>query len=112
MEPESMIRRGGRAASVCLVLLLLVGGCAQSSENAAPPQVDPGTQSAGRPSNAAYTPATAIVADSAFRPKDHGLPFENYGRELPDGSGPINLTTDDVRSMFGNAVCADAKSGK
>src|SRR5947209_10162098 len=109
----SMARRGGRAGTLGLVLsLLLVAACGQSSENASSPRVDPGTQKAGNPSTAVYTPGAALVADSAFRPKDNGLPFENYGRVLSDGSGPMNMTSDDLRTMFGDGVCADAKAGK
>jgi len=108
-----MARRGGRAGAVGLVLsLLLVGACGQSSQEASPPRVDPGTQKAGNPSKAVYTPGAAILADTAFRPSVDGLPFENYGRVLSDGSGPLNMTADDVRTMFGDGVCADAKAGK
>jgi hypothetical protein len=108
-----MPRRGARAGTVCLVLsLLLIGACSQPSQTATPPRVDPGAQNAGNPKNAAYTPGAGLVADSTFRPKDHGLPFENYGRVLADGSGPIDMTADDERAMFGDGVCADAKSGK
>ncbi len=52
------------------------------------------------------------VADAGFRPPDHGFPFENYGNTLPDGAAPTNLTADDVRTMFGDVVCADADLGR
>ena len=82
----------GRAIAVVGVVLALLasGACGSSS-----PPVPIGT-----------------VADAGFRPPDHGFPFENYGATLPDGAVPTNLTADDVRTMFGDVVCADASSGK
>ncbi len=49
------------------------------------------------------------VADSGFRPPANGLPFQNYGAELPDGAAPVNLTAADVQKLFGDGVCADAQ---
>ena len=91
---------------------VVVGACGGSSSSTLPPPADPGGLSAGKPSSGAYTPGASLVADTAFRPATHGLPFENYGKVLPDGSAPINLTADDVRAMFGDKVCADAAAGK
>ena len=54
---------------------------------------------------ASYTPTGPLVADSGFRPERDGFLFENYGQQLADGSLPTNLTVDDVRKMFSDAVC-------
>lgn len=53
-----------------------------------------------------------IVSDSGFRPGQNGLPFENYGDSLANGSSPDNMTAADVQRMFGDAVCVDAQSRK
>jgi hypothetical protein len=58
------------------------------------------------------TSKTPTVADTGFRPRPNGFPFENYGAVLSDGSIPTNMTAPDVRMMFGDGVCADATSGK
>src|SRR5947209_490467 len=49
------------------------------------------------------------VADIGFRPNVNGFPFENYGNEV---AGLTNLTADDVRTIFGDAVCANIHGGK
>ncbi len=54
-------------------------------------------------------PKVGVVADSGFRPGPNGFAFANYGTTLSDGAVPTNLTAADVRALFGNAVCADAK---
>jgi hypothetical protein len=102
-----------RRTAVVLIALTIVGGaCGGSTGTTLPPPADPGGLSAGKPSTGVYTPGAALVADTAFRPDQHGLPFENYGKVLSDGSAPTNLTADDVRAMFGDRVCADAKTGR
>jgi hypothetical protein len=73
-----------------------------------PGPVDPADESAGDVSIAGYTPTGTIVADSTFRPDDHGFQFQNYGTQLADGSIPSNLTPDDLHAMFGDGVCAGA----
>lgn len=104
--------RPRRTAVVLVALTIFGGACGGSTGTALPPPADPGGLSAGKPSTGVYTPGAALVADTAFRPDQHGLPFENYGKVLPDGTQPINMTPEDVRAMFGDGVCADAKAGK
>src|SRR4029077_11671155 len=105
---------GPRRTVVAVALLAMVlGSCGGASNGAAcPPPHNPPPKSAGTPSKGAYAAGAALVADSSFRPDAHGLPFENYGKVLPDGSTPTNMTAEDVRAMFGDRVCADAKAGK
>jgi hypothetical protein len=57
-------------------------------------------------------PPIGVIADTGFRPGVDGFTFANYGATLGDGASPTNLTADDVRSLFGDAVCADAAVGK
>jgi hypothetical protein len=76
------------AASVALLALV---GCSSSSS---PP------------------PVGSVVADSGFRPGPNGFAFQNYGTTLSSGEVPTNLTPADVKTLFGDAVCADAASGK
>ncbi|MHB8465437.1 MAG: hypothetical protein ACYDD7_11445, partial [Acidimicrobiales bacterium] len=113
----------GRWVVACgLAGLLVLGACSSGSNSSASsssstPQAktlgaDPGTASAGDPKTGAYTPTGALIADSGFRPEVNGFKFENYGG-APAGSPPrSNLVADDVRKLFGDAVCADAASGK
>ncbi|MEV0794412.1 hypothetical protein [Kribbella sp. NPDC050459] len=82
--------RAIRILSVALVSLALAG-CTVSS----PPTFKVG-----------------IIADSGFRPAPDGFTFDNYGDTLDDGTVPSELTSADVRSLFGQSVCADAAIGK
>jgi hypothetical protein len=56
---------------------------------------DPATGAEGVETSGAY------VADIGFRPDVNGFSFPNYGDE-----GGVNLTSDEVRRMFGDQVCA------
>jgi len=54
-------------------------------------------------------PASALqeitsVVESGFKPADHGFPFQNYGND----NSPVNLTTVEMRRLFGDVVCAGA----
>jgi hypothetical protein len=91
--------------------MLALAACGHTASTA-PEAADPGAQPAGD-SAAATVPVTGgIVADSGFRPDDHGFVFENYGDRLRDGSTPTNMTAADMRLMFGDGVCADAAVGR
>lgn len=57
-------------------------------------------------------PRATIVADDGFRPEADGFGFENYGDKLPGGGAPDNLTTAQMRALFGDSVCADRSAGK
>ena len=73
---------------------------------------DPGNAAPGDASAAAYTPTGTLVADDGFRPAKDGLPFQNYGAQLiATGDTATNLTPDDVRKIFGDAVCVDVSTG-
>ena len=98
---------GGRIAAAALVGALLFGACGGSAPAATPRAADPSARSAGDPLQAGYNPAAALVADDGFRPQGDGFQFENYGGKLSDGSAPLNMTAADVRTMFGDRVCAD-----
>jgi hypothetical protein len=52
------------------------------------------------------------LADAGFRPDPNGFTFQNYGDSLPDGTVPTNLTVADVRTMFGDSVCASDVFGR
>jgi hypothetical protein len=106
-----------------LLTVLLATACSSggggSGSNASPGSTapatkgaDPGSQSAGDPQSAGYTPTGALLADSGFRPDANGFHFENYGAQLSSGATVTNLTPDDVHRLFGDGVCADAQSGK
>ncbi|MDP2272477.1 MAG: hypothetical protein Q8K32_17210 [Archangium sp.] len=47
-----------------------------------------------------------ITASSGFRSKPHGFSFENYTNE-----GVTNLTSVELRRLFGDAVCATLENG-
>jgi hypothetical protein len=55
---------------------------------------------------AEYTPTGTIVADNGFRPPKHGFSFPNYGVESPYA----NLSSAEMRRLFGNVVCATKPS--
>ncbi len=73
---------------------------------------DPANQTAGDPLSAAYTPTGPLVADSGFRPATDGFSFENYGKAPPGVAPRPDLTADDVRKLFGDAVCVNLAGGK
>jgi len=115
-----------RRVVVCAAVFLLVAGACSGGDNqpaassasraatasSAAPRTDPGQLSAGDPSQAGYTPTGPLVADNGFRPETDGFAFENYGK-APEGQPPrTNLTAAEMRKLFGDAVCADASSGK
>jgi hypothetical protein len=43
-----------------------------------------------------------VVYDLGFRPADNGFSFSNYGDDIP----ATNLTTNELRRMFGDQVCS------
>jgi hypothetical protein len=63
-------------------------------------------------SGSSSPPPVGVVADSGFRPGPDGFTFQNYGAMLANGATPTNLTPADLQKLFGNAVCADAATGK
>jgi hypothetical protein len=69
--------------------------------------------SGGSPSaTPAPTGRVGVLADVGFRPNNNGFSFENYGDTLTDGTQPTNLTVNDVRTMFGDGVCASLVFGR
>ena len=79
---------------------------------AQPVTPDPATQPAGDPSSAAYTPTGPLVADSGFRPATNGFSFENYRPPPPGAALRPDLTPDNVRKLFGDAVCVNVAGGR
>lgn len=55
-----------------------------------------------------YKPSGPLKADTGFRPDKDGFGFQNYGNE----DGITNLTSNEMRRLFGDKVCADAEVGK
>ena len=49
-----------------------------------------------------YVPTGELIADSGFRPPEHGFNFENYG----DEKQLTELTPLEVEELFGSQVCA------
>jgi hypothetical protein len=91
-------------SAMVIALVLTLGGCRGESTPSSAPAATPG-QPAGTGPGGAYTPSGPLVADSGFRPTSNGLPFANYGEQLPGGETPTNMTVDDLRRMFGDGVC-------
>jgi hypothetical protein len=87
-----MIARWRTVSAIGLTLAVLLAGAACSGSSRKTP--------------------TGTLADVGFRPSPNGFTFQNYGDTLSDGSTPTNLTADDVRTMFGDTVCVDARSGR
>ncbi len=53
------------------------------------------------------TGSTTGAIDNGFRPNKDGFGFQNYTNEAK----PTNLTAEDVRSIFGDGVCASLAGG-
>lgn len=118
------LRRGFIIAMLCVVLIAT--GCSSGGGTSSAPTSssattagrtpgaagDPGNASAGDPAAAGYTPTGTLIADDGFRPDKNGLPFANYGAQLSNGDTASELTADDVRKIFGDAVCVDLSTGK
>ena len=68
------------------------------------------TPAADEPDSAASAPAGEenLVADTGFRPTANGFSFPNYG----DDFAAVNLTSDEMWRMFGDAVCARIAGGQ
>lgn len=74
-----------------------------SDTNSVPEQaVDIPTQESIVPGQAAPEEAGTIVSDMGFRPQENGFSFSNYGDDLQVS----NLTSVELRRMFGDQVCA------
>jgi hypothetical protein len=84
---------------------------APTTTTTAPPPQPVEAPAAPAPQANQRTPLGNVVADSGFRPENHGFVFQNYGSVLSNGSQPTNLTVDDLRSMFGDAVCQSTANG-
>ena len=90
---EQMRRRLQSVGVLGMTLsLLVITACGDASSSSSTPRIDPGSQAAGDPSAAAYTADGVLVADSGFRPTDHGFGFENYGNVLPNGRTAVRIS--------------------
>lgn len=49
-----------------------------------------------------------VLADTGFRPQQHGFSFANYGNETQ----PVNLTPASMQNIFGNRVCKAVQNGE
>jgi hypothetical protein len=76
-------------------------GQEQLATQAAPAEVQPATQGNG--------------VDTGFRPEVNGFAYQNYGDVAQTPSGEqftvVNLTSIEMRRLFGDAVCAAAPQG-
>jgi len=131
MEASRLMVTRGAAIAIAVTLGACGGGengapASAPGTTAAVPATAPAPPGSGTPATPApqskntpavapdgsYTPTGPLVADSGFRPNNDGLPFDNYGPQLPDGSRATNMTVDDLRRMFGDSVCVDPGSSK
>lgn len=80
-----------------------VDSASQSTEATAVP-----TKPKKKPTAVKPTPATngSLAADSGFDVKTDGFSFENYGND----TGISNLKANDMRRLFGDAVCTKIKN--
>lgn len=49
-----------------------------------------------------------VLADTGFRPQQHGFSFANYGNETK----PVNLTPAAMRELFGDRACKTVQNGE
>ena len=104
MPPRTTL---GRAVAGALAAVLISacgggGGGAGSEAAGAPAQAAQGGRDPGK-----VAPGGKIVAQSDFVLEASGLPFENYGNE----PGVTNLVAEDMRAVYGDAVCASTRDG-
>ncbi len=123
------IRTIGSLIAICAVLIGAGTAGAQSSTWTAPvpdpsaPSVlvqeilDSGTFD---PTPAAWAPQGTLIASSGFDPQVDGFDFMNYGNNAEDFPNlanaiffdvpfedPVNLTSNDMRTLFGNEACTN-----
>ncbi len=120
MRGKKSAKSVGVLMATGLVGCLVLAGCSSSngsststtSQSGSPTTgslgADPANQSAGDPSQGAYTPTGPLLADDGFRPQANGFGTQNYGDVLSDNSTPVNLTPAQMQTFFGNGVCVDA----
>ncbi|MCB0033020.1 MAG: tandem-95 repeat protein, partial [Anaerolineales bacterium] len=53
-------------------------------------------------------PPASSFFDTGFRPQPDGFGFQNYGTRYPEG----DLTIDEIRALFGDAVCISVEGDK
>ena len=92
------------AAGLAAVLVSACGGGGGGDPEgaSAPAQAARGGRDPGR-----IAAGGKVVAQSDFVLEASGLPFENYG----NAPGVTNLVADDMRAVYGDAVCASTADG-
>ena len=85
-----------------------VGEAPAESEATPTPEVAPAGDEATPTPAAAPAGGENLVADLGFRPETNGLPFANYGGDVP----VTNLTAAEMQRIFGDGVCGDIKDGQ
>ncbi len=119
MRQKKLTTSAALFLATVLVGSLALVGCSSSSGTSASTTTspsspktgslgDPANQSAGDPSQGAYTPTGPLLADDGFRPQTNGFGTPNYGDVLSDNSKPMNLTPAQMQTYYGNGVCVDA----
>jgi hypothetical protein len=83
-----------------LALGLILTACGGSS--------GPGALPVAMPTVGVSTSGTPIIADLGFRPAANGFSFANYGQ----ASDIKNLTLTEMRSIYGDKVCASLTNGQ
>lgn len=103
--------------SLLLLFAMILAACGdEPASDQAPEEQAPLSDSAEVPaaeataSDQAGAPAPAGAVDTGFRPQEHGFSYQNYGDtgQTPSGEtfSVVNLTSIEMRRMFGEAVCA------
>ena len=82
----------------------------QPAQEASPTDVEQPTTEAAQPAQDPSEAAGSMVSDTGFRPEVNGFSYPNYGDTGYTTSGEtfpvVNLTSVEMRRLFGDAVCA------
>jgi hypothetical protein len=100
-----MRTRSALAAALAVLVVTACGGGGGGGDSKAasgPAQAARGGRDPGKVASGGE-----VVAQSDFVLEASALPFENYGNE----PGVTNLTPDDMRAVYGDAVCATTLDG-
>jgi hypothetical protein len=116
IKKSSSFRFASLSLLVLLGLLLTSCGAEEATDEPAANQEPLATQEIQPTAEAQQPSAAGGNVDTGFRPEVDGFSLENYGGEISDPktgetSPVVNLTSVEMRRMFGDAVCAAQPEG-
>jgi len=121
MNKKKIFIFAGIGLVLLCVLFVVIGMFASSTDETADVQTDGDQQSSDQqqPSDqegsATQPPSAEGVVNTGFNPAENGFAYQNYGDTgvTPDGEAfpVINLTSVEMRRLFGDGVCSAPPTG-